>query len=43
MEVVDLPGDFLRQRRLGHGIPVIPELLLMVMEYLGNDHILTVG
>ena len=42
MKIVDLTGNLLRQRGLRNGIPVIPELFLMVMKHLGYDHILTV-
>ena len=42
MKVVDLTGNLLRQRWLRDRIPIIPELILMVMKHLGNDHVLTV-
>ena len=42
MKIVDLSRDLLRQRRLGNGIAVVFEFILMVMEHLGYDHVLAV-
>ena len=42
MKIVDLTSDFLRQCRLCNGITVVFEFILVVMEHLGYDHVLTV-